>query len=97
LVEGFYAPEPTDSFDHSHAWGGAPLYSLPKALCGLVIEEAGYKKVRLSPSLLGFDHAKVEIPTPYGMITCDMKKGSMPVIVAPSKISVDIDLPIEKI
>ena len=31
LVEGFFAPEPTYSFDHSHAWGGTPLCSLPKA------------------------------------------------------------------
>ena len=26
LVEGFVMPEPTYSFDHSHAWGGTPLY-----------------------------------------------------------------------
>lgn len=44
LVEGFIAPEPTYSFDHSHAWGGTPLYSLPKALLGLEIAEAGMKK-----------------------------------------------------
>ena len=25
LVEGFIAPEPSYSFDHSHAWGGTPL------------------------------------------------------------------------
>ena len=40
LVEGFFAPEPTYHFDNSHAWGGSPLYSLPKALTGLSIEEA---------------------------------------------------------
>lgn len=35
LAEGFYKPEPTYSFDHSHAWGGTPAWSLPLALTGL--------------------------------------------------------------
>lgn len=74
LVEGFIAPEPTYNFDHSHAWGGTPLYSLPKALTGIEILEPGYKKITLSPSNLGLDNAKVEIPTPYGMITCEITK-----------------------
>jgi YihY family inner membrane protein len=29
LVEGFIPPEPTYSFDHSHAWSGTPLYTIP--------------------------------------------------------------------
>ena len=69
LAEGFIKPEPTYSFDHSHAWGGTPLYSMPKALTGLEILEAGYKKISLNPSLLGLENAVTEIPTPYGMIT----------------------------
>ena len=90
LVEGFFAPEPTYYFDHSHAWGGTPLCSLPKALCGISIEEPGYKKIKLSPALLGLDWATVEIPTPYGMIVCDMKQGCEVKLTIPSEIEYEI-------
>jgi hypothetical protein len=88
LAEGFFAPEPSYVFDHSHAWGGTPLYSLPKALTGLSLEEPGFKKIKLNPSLLGLEYAKVEIPTPYGMICCELKRGHMPEISAPNEIFV---------
>ena len=91
LVEGFFAPEPTYHFDHSHAWGGTPLYSLPKALMGISIQEAGYKKIKLQPSLLGLEWAKVEIPTPYGMITCEMKQGCEPKSIVPDEIVLEND------
>ena len=86
LVEGFIVPEPTYSFDHSHAWGGTPLYSVPRALMGLDILEPGYKKIALKPSLLGLDSAHVEIPTPFGAIVCDMEKGKEPVVSVPDGI-----------
>jgi hypothetical protein len=86
LVEGFFAPEPSYHFDHSHAWGGTPLCSLPRALTGISILEAGYKKIRFAPSLLGLESARVEIPTPYGMITCEMKQGEEPNITVPDGI-----------
>lgn len=88
LVEGFYAPEPTYSFDHSHAWGGTPLYSLPKALIGLSVEKPGLKEIKLNPSLLGLKYAKVELPTPNGMVVCEMKQGEAPKITCPNKISI---------
>ena len=91
LVEGFFAPEPTYRFDHSHAWGGSPLYSLPKALTGLSIEEAGYKKIKLKPSLLGLKWAKVEIPTPCGMIICELEQGCKPKIAVPDEIVLEND------
>ena len=86
LVEGFFAPEPTYHFDHSHAWGGSPLCSLPKALTGISIVEAGYKKIKMKPSLLGLKRARVEIPTPYGMILCEMEQGCKPKITLPEGI-----------
>ena len=86
LVEGFFAPEPTYYFDHSHAWGGTPLCSLPKALTGISIQEAGYKKIKLQPSLFGLEWATVEIPTPHGMIVCEMKRGCEPKITVPDEI-----------
>lgn len=75
LVEGFIKPEPAYSFDHSHAWGGTPLYSLPKAILGLRITEAGYKKIELSPDLLGLDFAHIEVPTPYGIMVFELENG----------------------
>jgi hypothetical protein len=86
LVEGFIVPEPTYSFDHSHAWGGTPAYALPQALSGLEILEPGYGRIRLSPSLLGLERAKVQIPTPYGMIELTMQAGETPQIIVPDGV-----------
>ena len=96
LAEGFFAPEPSYVFDHSHAWGGTPLYSLPKALTGLSIEEPGFKKIKLHPSLLGLEYATVEIPTPYGMVCCDLKRGCLPEISAPNEILLFVETEILK-
>jgi hypothetical protein len=90
LVEGFVAPEPTYSFDHSHAWGGTPLYSLPKALLGLEILSPGVKELSLSPSLLGLEYANVEFLTPHGKVICQMKKNEEPVITNPKKVVVKL-------
>ena len=87
LPEGFYPPEPTYRFDHSHAWGGTPLYALPMALTGLEIVEPGLKTVRFSPALLGLEEATVEIPTPRGTVTVAQKKGQRPVISVPDGIT----------
>ena len=86
LAEGFYKPEPNYSFDHSHAWGGTPAYALPQALSGLEIMEPGYRKIRLDPSLLGLERARVEIPTPYGMIEVAMVAGKEPEIRIPDGV-----------
>ncbi len=88
LAEGFVTPEPGYKFDHSHAWGGSPLYSIPKAVTGLEILEAGMKKISLSPSLLSFERAYVELPTPYGMVKIQLEKGKVPVISTPDGIEV---------
>ena len=66
LAEGFFKPEESYSFDHSHAWGGTPAYALPLALSGLEIPEPGMGKIRLNPSLLGLNHAYVQIPLRHG-------------------------------
>ena len=86
LPEGFFPPEPTYKFDYSHAWGGTPLYSLPQALTGLEILEPGFKRIRLLPTLLSLEYARVEIPTPYGNIVVAQKDGKEPEISVPSGI-----------
>ncbi len=90
LVEGFVAPEPGYGFDHSHAWGGTPLYSLPKALMGLEITKPGMTELTLSPSLLGLDYAKTELLTPCGKVTVALKQGEEPVVSHPDGVTVII-------
>lgn len=88
LVEGFIAPEPTYFFDHSHAWGGTPLYSLPKAVMGLEITKPGMEEITLSPSLLGLKYAKAELLTPCGKVVCEMKEGEDLHITHPKEVTV---------
>ena len=90
LPEGFYPPEKNYVFDRSHAWGGTPAYALPLALSGLKIENAGFKKITLSPCLCGLKSAEAEIPTPYGYIIIRMKENTPPEILTPPEIKVSI-------
>ena len=91
LAEGFLPPEPTYRFDHSHAWGGTPLYSLPRALIGLEILEPGMTKLRLKPSLLGLEYARVELPTPFGTVTVEQRLGESPRIESPGSVEIIIE------
>ena len=88
LQEGFIKPEPSYSFDHSHAWGGTPLYSVPLALSGLKILEPGMRRIQLTPNLLGLNEAMVEIPTPFGTLRISMRSGEPPVIEAPEGLEI---------
>lgn len=88
LTEGFIPPEPTYSFDHSHAWGGSPLYSLPLALTGFKMLKPNFREISFSPSLLGLKKATVEIPTPYGMITVTLEDGKPPVFSVPEETEI---------
>lgn len=90
LTEGFYKPEPGYEFDHSHAWGGTPLYSLPKALLGLEILTPGMRKIAVSPSLLGLKSATVELATACGKVVFRLAQGKPPVISAPDGITVEV-------
>jgi len=92
LVEGFIAPEPGYGFDHSHGWGGTPLYSIPRALLGFEINKPGLKEITVSPSLLGLESATVEIPTPSGTVLCELKKGTSPVIKIPDGVDIKINI-----
>ena len=90
LAEGFIAPEPGYIFDHSHAWGGTPLYSLPMALTSLEILKPGMSHIRISPNLLDLGYAKVDIPTPHGIVVLEMKRGDEPKITVPDGVTVDL-------
>lgn len=86
LPEGFYLPDETYTFDYSHGWGGSPAYALPMALSGLEILEPGFQKIRLTPNLLGFEYADVQLPTPQGMIEIHLRQGEKAQIVLPEGV-----------
>ncbi len=88
LAEGFYKPEPGYRFDHSHAWGGSPLYALPKAIMGLEILSPGMTRIRLRPSTLGLKAAHAELMTPCGPVVLDVQEGKAPIITHPADVQV---------
>ena len=90
LQEGWLAPEDGYPFDYSHAWGGTPAYQLPKQLLGLEMVEAGYKKIVLKPRLYDYEYAYISVPTPFGYITCSMKKGRKTQVCVPEEIECEI-------
>lgn len=90
LAEGWIKPEPTYSFDHSHAWGGTPAYQMPCRLLGVKMLAPGFEKLELHPNLLWLDSAYVELPTPKGLLTCRMEKGKKPEITVPEGLNVII-------
>ena len=89
LEEGFIRPD-NYTFDLSHAWGGTLLYSVPRALIGFEMTEPGFKRISLSPSLLGLPSATVEMLTPYGKIVCRQEAGKAPMVDVPYGIEADI-------
>lgn len=90
LVEGFIPPEPTYIFDHSHPWGGTPLYSLPKAILGVEILKPGMTEIEISPSLIGLESAQVEIPVRGGCVKVKIEEGKEYLVTHPDDVNVRI-------
>ena len=90
LKEGWIAPEPTYSFDHSHAWGGTPAWQMPMALLGLEILQPGMKRLRLAPQLYGLEYFDIRFPTVYGEIHVYKEKGRPAQISAPEAVRIDL-------
>lgn len=72
--------------DYSHAIGGTPAYQLPRAFLGLEMIKPGFEEISLSPNLYGLDFVQVSIPTPYGDIECEMRKGTPVKLNVPEQI-----------
>ena len=77
-------------FDYSHVWGGTPTYQLPSKIMGFEMKEAGFKEILLNPQTFGLDYANVKMPTTYGYICVELKKGEKPIISVPDEIKVRI-------
>ena len=44
----------------------------------------------MSPSLLGLKKARVELPTPYGLVVCELEEGQEPHITCPEEITLHL-------
>lgn len=86
LQEGWYKPEESYSFDHSHAWGGCPAYFIPQFLTGMKMEKPGFKEITLSPRLYGLKTAEIAFPTPRGEVKIVLREGEAPRVQAPDSI-----------
>ena len=75
--------------DYSHGWGATPTYQLPVKLLGLEILEPGFKKIKLEPCLYGLESAIIEMPTPFGNISCKMQEGKPYELTVPKEIAVE--------
>jgi hypothetical protein len=51
-----------------HGWSSGIVGFAYEKILGLQILEAGYKKVRFTPNLMGLTNVEAKIPTPYGVI-----------------------------
>ncbi|MBO4939566.1 MAG: alpha-L-rhamnosidase [Clostridia bacterium] len=51
-----------------HGWSSGIVAFAYEKLVGLEIVEAGYKKIRIRPNLMGLTELSVQIPTPQGII-----------------------------
>lgn len=76
--------------DHSHAWGGTPAYQLPRAFLGFEMVQPGFKEIKLNPKLFGLDYVQLSMPTPYGDIECQMRKGEDIKLKVPSQIKYSV-------
>lgn len=88
LAEGWHKPEETYRFDHSHAWGGTPLYQLPNKLLGLKIIEPGMKKISLTPNSFDLDYFETYFSTPYGKIHIIYENNKIKLLDYPNNISI---------
>lgn len=88
LKEGWIAPEPTYSFDHSHAWGGTAAYQMPMAFLGLEVLAPGMKKLKLSPQLYWLERFDIAFPTAYGTVRVQKEKGRPAMVTAPAEIDI---------
>lgn len=77
--------------DFSHAWGGTPAYQLPRAFLGFEMVKPGFKEIKLNPKSFGLDYVHVSLPTPFGDIELEMRKGSDYKLVVPEKIKYTVE------
>lgn len=74
-----------------HGWSAGPAAFLAERVLGIEILEAGCKKIKIKPNLGDLQWAKGTYPTPYGLITVEVKKENGKQVIsvdAPKEVSV---------
>lgn len=80
-------------FRHSlcHGWASGPTWILSRYVLGIKIEDAGCKKVRITPNLGDLDYARGTFPTPYGEIRVEHTRKDGKIVTkvnAPSEVTI---------
>ncbi|RZJ83137.1 MAG: alpha-L-rhamnosidase, partial [Chryseobacterium sp.] len=65
-------PDPTRS--DCHAWSASPNYDFLATICGIVPDDAGFRKVLIQPALGELNEVTGQMPHPSGMIEVSFKK-----------------------
>lgn len=83
-------------FRHSlcHGWASGPTAFLSGHVLGVNIEEAGCKRVRISPHLGNLSYVKGSYPTPFGEIHIEHKSENGKITTrytAPKEIEIIVD------
>lgn len=54
-----------------HAWSATPVYDLPVDVLGLAPVEAGFRRLRIAPTIESLQWARGRVPTPQGTVCID--------------------------
>ena len=63
--------------DYSHAWGGTPAYQIFSKILGVTPPDKENGTIKINPTACGLRFARGVIPTPYGNIEIEIKKGQV--------------------
>jgi hypothetical protein len=77
--------EPTGSL--CHAWSASPLYHLSQQVLGATPTAAGWRKVRVAPTLGKLEYARGVVPSPHGLLRIEWEKGGE------DQLAVRLDIP----
>lgn len=65
-------PDPTRS--DCHAWSASPNYDFLATICGIMPDDAGFKRVLIQPALGELNEVTGQMPHPSGMIHVSLKR-----------------------
>lgn len=75
-----------------HGWASGPTAWLTEHVLGFEVLEAGCKKVKINPHLGDLTWVKGSLPTPYGVIEVEHKKGKNGKVISTVKAPNEIEI-----
>ena len=87
-IHGDFGAYCYEGFRHSlcHGWSSGVVGWSYEELLGLRIVENGYRRISLSPNLMGLDWIEAKIPTAYGDIFVRVEAGKAPTVTLPEGV-----------